>query len=224
MIVPKKNSQGNGSVYTVLLGRASVGMLSFLSLKRIYLKEKSHIYVQCGKTSFRAFISSSTRVLICENAYKCAEFTTPPSFSAGETIHVMTGNSFRLAQISLCMRDHGFLPSFREKATWQKYQRRYCKYFLSPSRRKINMLCRCWLVYKEENGANLKDGLYEAVLFELKKLVSYEYPSVSIYSPHPPTTVFDSTSTPRSRRHPVICSVICSLLCSRICSYLYLWW
>lgn len=67
---------------------------SFLSLKRIHLKEKSHIYVQCGKASFRAFISSSTRVLICENAYKCAEFTTPPSFSAGETIQVVTGTVF----------------------------------------------------------------------------------------------------------------------------------
>ena len=65
-------------IHEVSLGRTSFGMLSLENV----LEEKSHIYVcvcgcmctQCGSASFRAFISSSTRVLISEKAYKCTEF------------------------------------------------------------------------------------------------------------------------------------------------------
>ena len=79
----------------VSLRRASVGMLSLENV----LEEKSHIYVcvyvhQCGSASFRAFISSSTRVLISEKAYtefeKMFHYITP-SVSTGETCPVKTG-------------------------------------------------------------------------------------------------------------------------------------
>ena len=77
--------------------RASVGMLSLENV----LEKKSHIYVcvcvyvhQCGSASFRAFISSSTRVLISEKAYtefeKMFHYITL-SVSTGETCPVKIG-------------------------------------------------------------------------------------------------------------------------------------
>ena len=103
-------------MHVVSLRRASVGMLSLENV----LEEKSHIYVgvcgcmcsQCGSASFRAFISSCTRVLISEKAYKCTEFEKmfhyiTASVSTAETcLYYKNRNSFHLSLRSHCVSEN----------------------------------------------------------------------------------------------------------------------
>ena len=103
------------------------------------------VYVhQCGSASFRAFISSSTRVLISEKAYtefeKMFHYITL-SVSTGETCPVKIGTvSIWVSDLIMYQIIPFFfpLPSFREKAAWQKHWKKYwTEKILRPLRRII---------------------------------------------------------------------------------------
>lgn len=112
-------------LYALSLGRDLVGMPFFLCLKRLHLKEKSHIYVLCSKASLRASFHPAPEFSLVKTPLNVLTLrkslvTTPPSFSTGETYTCNDRDSFHL--ISLCIREYNFLPFFRGEANWQKHQ------------------------------------------------------------------------------------------------------
>ena len=124
---------------------------------------------QCGSASFRAFISSSTRVLISEKVYKCTEFEKlfqyiTPSVSTAETcLYYKNRDSFHLSLRSHCLSENTFfffspaifqgednLAEILKKSTEKR------KYFLRPLRRIIaNCLLMSVSLRKKWGGVSL---------------------------------------------------------------------
>lgn len=146
-------------LYALSLGRDLVGMPFFLCLKRLHLKEKSHIYVLCSKASLRASFHPAPEFSLVKTPLNLLTLrkslvTTPPSFSTGETYTCNDRDSFHLSLRSHCVSENTIFCHFLgEKQTDRNIKeniekRKYC--LIVSSSRKPYMLCRCRLVYQEK--------------------------------------------------------------------------